>query len=384
MLLMLTMVLSFATVKVNALEKGTVGKVLTASEAMEKVKALHTIVPSNVMVNGITVRYYKQFEDMSAAKQYLMAEYENELNYFALKVGIDSIDIDNQSLQAYIMSDWDIDDSSINLANAAALRGLIDVYENAKKNEEIEIAKNLMKLQKNSSPQNLSSSNYAATKLEYELNLLMPLDEEKILQEQMAYQNLKESKVMNTVSTTYSNGYNPTKAVDYAKKWANSFNTTKYKEMNSDGSRDCANFVSQALYEGGMIQIYEDHWPLVGNIIKESVKNWYFWDENGDKNNSNSWSVADTFFKHWNDYRWCVALSSYSDFKVGDPAGCDWENDGDIDHMIIIDGKTGNTKDTITYSAHSNARKEEPLATLYKEYPNTKVFVLSVDQAKNS
>ena len=66
---------------------------------------------------------------------------------------------------------------------------------------------------------------------------------------------LMDEPVIDEISTLstrssgyYYKSYNRTNAVNYAKKWANSFNPA-YETLNR--SRDCANFVSQCLRAGG-------------------------------------------------------------------------------------------------------------------------------------
>jgi hypothetical protein len=48
--------------------------------------------------------------------------------------------------------------------------------------------------------------------------------------------------------TASANSYNRQAAVDYAEKWAMSYNTPKYQEL----SEDCTNFVSQCIRAGGI------------------------------------------------------------------------------------------------------------------------------------
>ena len=63
--------------------------------------------------------------------------------------------------------------------------------------------------------------------------------------------------------------YNRDAAYNYAKKWWNSFNLSKYKNYNPDGG-DCANFVSQCLIAGGLNLVSMcgsgDAWGLGGTV----------------------------------------------------------------------------------------------------------------------
>lgn len=66
------------------------------------------------------------------------------------------------------------------------------------------------------------------------------------------YEDICESKSMNEKSTSVKavNSYNPQAAVEYSDKYAISYNSS-YSNYNSIGG-DCANFVSQCLYAGGL------------------------------------------------------------------------------------------------------------------------------------
>lgn len=329
------------------------------ANALELNGALTTLKPENEVKSGLTIRYYEEFKNQDLAKQYITTEYQSELRFLASQIGLDNIDIDNVEFQKYIASDLKFDDNTVDAEKIKELSVIIDIYENKSKNNEIEQLKNSLSL--NNRMLSITTANIIES-----LDTIMPIDESEIV-------------VGNMVTPIYSNGYNPTAAINYAHKWANSFNTTTYEEYEN---ADCANFVSQCLLEAGMNAYYKEHWPLVGTIVKESNKNWYFYDENGRKAPSYSWTSAPYFYNHWTS-RGATATSTYSNFAVGDPIACDWKGDGDIDHIVIVDGKSGNTTTTITYSGHTNARMNEPIKTLLDHYSGTKIYALKVANASN-
>ncbi|WAM31179.1 amidase domain-containing protein [Caldicellulosiruptor naganoensis] len=125
------------------------------------------------------------------------------------------------------------------------------------------------------------------------------------------------------VNAYYSSGG----AVNYADTWALSRNPD-YPNF----SKDCTNFVSQALHEGGLIPFDKQRgWYC------EKVLWWWNWGQ--------AWSVADSL-RYWllsaNNAmyigRW--DYSSQSDFnfslKPGDVLFYDWDSDGTYDHSAIV------------------------------------------------
>ena len=189
---------------------------------------------------------------------------------------------------------------------------------------------------------------------------------------------LTNSSTITMSYSTYSNGYNVNTALSYINLyWLNS------NPIFPKYSSDCANYISQILYISGMKEYYKAFWPIVGNIIQEDVQNWYMYDDHNIKNPSYTWTSAAHFFYHWTHYRASSSSASYSLWKIGDPVGCDWEKDGDTDHIIMIDGKTGNTKSTITYISHTSSRIKEPLTTIYSSKPNAYLRAIPMSTAKN-
>lgn len=93
-----------------------------------------------------------------------------------------------------------------------------------------------------------------------------------------------------------NSNYNRDKAKEYIDKYWNNYNPA-YPSFQGGGG-DCANFVSQILYAGGMQWQYGDN-PQ--NYIKADA--WYCkpgaTNKDGDRRISFTWKVAASFKNHW-------------------------------------------------------------------------------------
>ena len=65
--------------------------------------------------------------------------------------------------------------------------------------------------------------------------------------------------------------YNRSGAIQYAAKWCNSYNPAWPYYDGTDDNTDCANFVSQCMYEGGGIITARVIGLLVGQVLKVCV-----------------------------------------------------------------------------------------------------------------
>lgn len=153
--------------------------------------------------------------------------------------------------------------------------------------------------------------------------------------------------------------YDREKSVNYAKKWANSYNPNYYN-FNFIGG-DCTNFVSQCLYEGGNVMNYTKD---IG---------WYYISLN---NRSASWSSVEYFYKFLiengknilnNDLNNSNMVGPYAieasleQCQIGDFIQLGHLN-GDFYHNLIISGY----KDNIPLvCAHSFAALDRPLNTYF-------------------
>ncbi len=112
------------------------------------------------------------------------------------------------------------------------------------------------------------------------------------------------------------------------------------------GWNDCASYVSQCLAAGGVPQIKE------GILFPHrNPDNWYY----NDSKPSHTWGGAPNFYEHWKKR---VGIADSSDrLGAGDAVSIDFEEDGDIDHTVIIvaDGSGDSSK---LLSAHTIDRFE--------------------------
>lgn len=136
--------------------------------------------------------------------------------------------------------------------------------------------------------------------------------------------------------------YNPSGAVNYAKKYLRSTGPNYYN-FHGDGG-DCANFISQCLYEGGGLpkrKYDNDKW---------NNSNWYYDDkgQNFPKSYSASWAQASNFKHHWAARAGISvhdvpknASSIYFKTAYGTPISIIKKSTGQARHTIIVGGKRG-------------------------------------------
>ena len=121
--------------------------------------------------------------------------------------------------------------------------------------------------------------------------------------------------------------YNPAAAIAYADRWAMSANTGSYVFHNGV---DCANFVSQCLFAGGLPQ--SSTWKL------ESV----------------AWVNCQAQQSYFGSLYSAPVTASASTVKIGNPVYYDWTGDGHYDHTAICVGTDAAGNPIV--DAHTNAR----------------------------
>lgn len=179
--------------------------------------------------------------------------------------------------------------------------------------------------------------------------------------------------------------YNPVKAKAYAEKWWSKPNTKQYKSNEAD----CANFVSQCLYAGGLSKMT----GIVG-----SSKGWHHYKVFNKYQISNAWGIADNLYR-WIASNHCSSVSkcttramvdSYAKktYKKYSSSYCrvaiffDWTNDGKIDHAALMGfvQKIGN-KYYIYYYAHTGNRSGKPQKYTVDKMRNDKIQKNSKNKA---
>lgn len=121
--------------------------------------------------------------------------------------------------------------------------------------------------------------------------------------------------------------YNPVAAIAYADRWAMSANTGSYVFHNGV---DCANFVSQCLFAGGL--------PQSSTWKPESV----------------AWVNCQAQQSYFGSLYSAPVTASASTVKIGNPVYYDWTGDGHYDHTAICVGTDAAGNPIV--DAHTNAR----------------------------
>lgn len=125
-----------------------------------------------------------------------------------------------------------------------------------------------------------------------------------------------------------------------------SYYNDAYKNYNSSGG-DCANFVSQCLYFGGI--------PMVGSSYASSADWWYNnkgTASTGDDTASQSWTYVPTHRLHFASVGQLVNNPTSADILKGNPVYMDWTKNGGYDHATICVGK--NAAGTPIINCHNN------------------------------
>lgn len=158
--------------------------------------------------------------------------------------------------------------------------------------------------------------------------------------------------------------YNASAAVAYARQYALSYNSS----FNLY-SKDCTNFVSQAVYNGG---IPMDKPSTIFNGVYETTDYWYTHLKStavSPDRTSTSWTNVDDFASYavYQVGAYMYYATSFNDLqqkvRIGDIVQiCDAS--GNWYHSVII---TGTDEDGYTYSAHSNNRRDASLSKLSTE-----------------
>ncbi|MDZ4064791.1 MAG: amidase domain-containing protein, partial [Coriobacteriia bacterium] len=98
--------------------------------------------------------------------------------------------------------------------------------------------------------------------------------------------------------------YSPSRAVDYARRWYNGYNTRKYPKYEGG---DCANFVSQCLVAGGL--------KMSGYGGKHG---WWAGKHNGKMSSGSKWRGANELYKYIKSQRGYL-VASFASFSRRGP-----------------------------------------------------------------
>lgn len=152
-------------------------------------------------------------------------------------------------------------------------------------------------------------------------------------------------------------GYNPSEAVRYAHRWANSFNP-KYANYDGKGG-DCTNFVSQCIKAGGGRETKSParHVPIVPTTS--------YWWCNFPIDVSSSWIRVKDFHSYWApkipDANYKDAATVGRNGYVGDVVQIRYAGTLTRWHTMIITKKVGNK---VYLSGHSKARYDYSISNI--------------------
>lgn len=258
-----------------------------------RLKDIGTIsVKKSIMIDGEKNYLFPTFDDMESALAAFKERANDILTVIKNDNGIDELSEDNweeyydliYSLQGYDEREKDF-----------AL-GFFDIYENKSVNDDIIYC----------------VENEADRDLKREmLYILLPYTEPFVIE----YNN---SRI-----TAYSN-FNIYAAVDYAMTYAVTPNSYDYAVLD----KDCTNFASQIVENGGISQDNSVEWPTVG---------WWHAKDGNAHYHSRSWTLANEFAKYFGlDYTTNKHFSFSANVHKGDFILLDDESDGSWNHAGFV------------------------------------------------
>jgi hypothetical protein len=122
---------------------------------------------------------------------------------------------------------------------------------------------------------------------------------------------------------------------------------------------DCTNFISQAVWYG--------NWPWVGwwpNKYSTSVWWYSFYDWQGQ---SWTWTSAQYWWWFTHDRPRGYLTDNFCNLQKGDIVQADWNQDGHVDHSMIVTYKDGCD---VRVSYHTNNTRNRSIWDIYSSYPN--------------
>nr|WP_081254143.1 amidase domain-containing protein [Bacillus wiedmannii] len=199
-------------------------------------------------------------------------------------------------------------------------------------------------------------------------------EEAKILKPDNTKENSSETKTYQPVQKAAVQRayyyYDPQAAVNYALQWALSRNPA-YDDRSGAGG-DCTNFVSQALYAGGMrmdmpgeishLSPYVTDGGWFSKRIDLSVPSYRV---------SSSWINVEMFYRYWtprstNVTKTWSPMQVYYGSSPGDVLQYQYAGGGRKWHSLLVTGKN-TSKRTIYITQHSGNRKNEDYANIDKD-----------------
>ncbi|WP_187442189.1 amidase domain-containing protein [Sutcliffiella horikoshii] len=345
---------------------------ITPTFAAEKVEVKEN--RGNVFSAKDIVLYKTISDDSKQEKEKAMVEHKDAIKIIKTYIKTNELpivsDVNDPTYQQFVLSlGGSFDEfSEEEMGKIVSFVKFIDLYENHEKNDKLKQYKN-----------KLTNNTILSEEENAELNSLLPVSSNaESTAENAVSTNDEVSGSSMSPMTVYSNGYDNIKARDYAYKWwdgrnpaydyyaykegCSVYDTNCWKKWN-----DCTNFVSQAIYTGGMKLRYGSHYTSSSSWSYGVVPSY-------------SWGGAHNFYLHWKS-RAGIA-SSVSALQTGDVVNADFGGDGQIDHTAIITKNTGSYSSNKYLTQHTSDKKETTtLANWYNS--GYKVYGYEMDKASN-
>ena len=178
--------------------------------------------------------------------------------------------------------------------------------------------------------------------------------------------------------------YGRKSAHSYAMKWWNDFNPMFFHYKNTD----CANFVSQCLFAGGIVMTHAwysyryNTWLSSFTLIPNNQR--YRWDV------SKAWQFANEHYKYFKRQSFVkcnvvirnksvirsILKNRKNDIKLSDPIYFDKNSDGRPDHVGIISKITDKE---IYYAGHTNPQREKKISSYFDGHKKGRVYILHIN-----
>lgn len=178
---------------------------------------------------------------------------------------------------------------------------------------------------------------------------------------------------------TNSEGLNYIKAINYAEKWTDAEHKDSMNPKYPIYSDNCTNFVSQALYEGGL--------PTTGTGLLTDIYDPTAWNYSvmGTTKATHTWGGAENNFVYMKD-----SSRSFSYYESSDAADHawegsiiygDWNNDGKMNHAMYVVGYYSHGKAITPVICQKTNNRHEVLFSVEEQraqrsHPRTKWHLL--------
>lgn len=187
-----------------------------------------------------------------------------------------------------------------------------------------------------------------------------------LLEPENVINGTRRKRAVPTDPFTNKAGLNYIKAAKYAEEWTKKENENKYNpDFPIYPTNNCTNFVSQAIYAGGLPTTYGNSFDI------KNPKVWT-WNLKGIAQATRTWTAAHNNYHYMKDYSGAFTVES-SPWRVGEGGLIygDWGNDGTIDHAMIVVGHMGGPNATPIICQKTKNRHNYPFRDSVKNAPKT-------------